>query len=153
VRASLFFTGYATPMNLYVGSIVLTVAANAAYHLLNKSIAPGAHPFASLVATYGTGLLLSVTVLAVSGPQGGAGGLKELNWASYALGAVVVLLEAGFLLAYRAGWKISVAAVYSNVAVGLLLLPIGYLLYRETLTPVNLVGVGLAVIALVLMSR
>ena len=140
-------------MNLYVGSIALTIAGNIAYHLLNKSVAPNAHPFASLVATYGTGLLFSVIVLAFSSSQGVAGGLKELNWASYVLGLVVVLLEVGFLLAYRAGWKISVAAVYSNVAVGLLLLPIGYLFYREALTATNLAGILLAVVALVLMVR
>jgi drug/metabolite transporter (DMT)-like permease len=140
-------------MNLYVGSIALTIAGNIGYHLLNKSVAPNAHPFASLVATYGTGLLFSLAVLAAHAPQGVAGGLRELNWASYVLGLVVVLLEVGFLLAYRAGWKISVAAVYSNVAVGLLLLPIGYLFYRETMTTTNVVGVGMAVVALVLMSR
>lgn len=140
-------------MNLYVGSIALTIAGNIAYHVLNKSVAPNAHPFASLVATYAVGFAASMVVLAVSGPRGIAGGLRDVNWASYALGVVVVLLEAGFLLAYRAGWKISVAAVYSNVAVGLLLLPIGYLLYREALTPTNLAGIVLAVCALVLMSR
>lgn len=140
-------------MNLYVGSIALTIAGNIAYHLLNKTVAPHAHPFASLVATYGTGLLFSVVVLAVTAPRGVANGLKELNWASYALGGVVVLLEVGFLLAYRAGWRISVAAVYSNVAVGLLLLPIGYLFYREALSATNVVGIALAVVALMLMSR
>ena len=70
------------------------------------------------MATYGVGFVFSMAVLAVSEPRGIGGGLKELNWASYALGLVVVLLEVGFLLAYRAGWKISLAAVYSNVAVG-----------------------------------
>lgn len=140
-------------MNLYVGSIALTIAGNVAYHLLNKSIAPAAHPFASLVATYGVGFLFSLAVVAFTAPQGVVGGLKGLNWASYSLGVVVVLLEVGFLLAYRAGWKVNVAAVYSNVAVGLLLLPIGYLLFRETLTMTNLIGIALAVVALVLMSR
>jgi hypothetical protein len=140
-------------MNLYVGSIALTIAGNIAYHLLNKSVAPNAHPFASLVATYGVGFLVSLAVLAASGSQGVAGGLRQLNWASYVLGFVVVLLEVGFLLAYRAGWRISVAAVYSNVAVGLLLLPIGYVLYREALTATNIVGIALAVVALMLMSR
>jgi hypothetical protein len=140
-------------MNLYVGSIALTIAGNIGYHLLNKSVAPNAHPFASLVATYAIGLLLSLAVLAAHAPQGVSGGLRDLNWASYALGAIVVLLELGFLLAYRAGWRISVAAVYSNVAVGLLLLPIGFLLYRETMTASNIVGIVLAVVALFLMSR
>jgi hypothetical protein len=140
-------------MNLYVGSIALTIAGNIAYHLLNKSVAPDAHPFASLVATYGVGFVASLVVFASTAPQGVVRGLRELNWASFALGLVVVSLEVGFLLAYRAGWKISVAAVYSNVAVGLLLLPIGMWLYREALTATNAAGIVLAVVALILMSR
>ena len=140
-------------MNLYVGSIGLTIAGNIAYHLLNKSVAPNAHPFASLVATYGVGLAVSLAVLAIEMKGGVVEGLRHLNWASYALGVVVVLLELGFLLAYRAGWKISAAALYSNVAVGLLLLPIGLLAFRESLTAANAAGVVLAVVSLVLMTR
>ena len=140
-------------MNLYVGSIGLTIAGNIAYHLLNKSVAPNAHPFASLVATYGVGLAVSLAVLTIEVKGGVAEGLRHLNWASYALGVVVVLLELGFLLAYRAGWKISAAALYSNVAVGLLLLPIGLLAFRESLTAANAAGIVLAVVSLVLMTR
>ena len=140
-------------MNLYAGSIALTVVGNIAYHLLNKSVAPQAHPFASLVATYGIAFLVSTAVLAFDTPRGVGASVRELNWASYALGVVVVSLEVGFLLAYRAGWKISVAAVYSNVAVGLLLLPIGYMLYREALTWTNVTGIVLAVISLALMTK
>jgi hypothetical protein len=140
-------------MNLYVGSIALTIGGNIAYHLLNKSLAPNAHPFASLVATYGVGLTVSLLVLAADAKAGVGAGLRELNWASYALGVFVVLLELGFLLAYRAGWKVSVAAVYSNVAVGLLLLPIGVLAFRETLSAANAAGIVLAVVSLVLMTR
>lgn len=140
-------------MNLYVGSIALTIAGNIAYHLLNKSVAPNAHPFASLVATYGVGLAVSLLVLLVDARGAVGAGLRGLNWASYALGAVVVLLELGFLLAYRAGWKVSAAAVYSNVAVGLLLLPIGLLAYRESLSGANAAGIVLAVASLVLMTR
>jgi len=140
-------------MNLYAGSIALTIAGNIAYHLLNKSVAPGAHPFASLVATYGIGFLASLAVLTATARTTVLADLGELNWASYALGVVVVSLEVGFLLAYRAGWRINMAALYSNVAVGLLLLPIGALLYRETLSATNALGVALAVAALVLMNR
>lgn len=140
-------------MNLYVGSIALTIGGNIAYHLLNKSLAPNAHPFASLVATYGVALTVSLLVLTADAKAGVGAGLRELNWASYALGVFVVLLELGFLLAYRAGWKVSVAAVYSNVAVGLLLLPIGVLAYRETLSAANAAGIVLAVVSLVLMTR
>ena len=140
-------------MNPYRLSLAMTVAGNVGYHLLNKSVAPNAHPFASLVATYAVGLLVALAVLAFDTPRGIVPAMRQLNWASYVLGAVVVSLELGFLLAYRAGWHVSVAALYANVAVGILLIPIGTVLYRETLTYSQGAGIALAVVSLVLMSR
>ncbi|HEV8317528.1 MAG TPA: hypothetical protein VGQ10_08970 [Vicinamibacterales bacterium] len=140
-------------MDLYTLSLAMTIAGNVGYHLLNKTVAPAAHPFASLVATYTVGLVIALGVLAYDAPRGIAVSLRELNWASYALGAVVISLEVGFLLVYRAGWRVSVAALYSNVAVGLLLIPIGTLLYRETLTISQGAGIVLAIVSLILMSR
>jgi drug/metabolite transporter (DMT)-like permease len=140
-------------MDLYTLSLAMTVAGNAGYHLLNKSVAPAAHPFASLVATYGVGFVVALAALTFDRRRGIVAEWRELNWASYLLGVVVVSLELGFLLAYRAGWQVSIAAVYSNVAVGVLLIPIGVLLYRETLTVNQGAGIVLAVAGLVLMSR
>lgn len=140
-------------MDLYTLSLAMTVAGNVGYHLLNKSVAPGAHPFASLVATYAVALVVALAVLTFDARRGILADLRELNWASYMLGAVVVSLELGFLLVYRAGWQVSIAALYSNVAVGLLLIPIGVLLYQETLTFNQGAGIVLAVAGLVLMSR
>jgi hypothetical protein len=140
-------------MDLYTISLAMTIAGNVGYHLLNKTVAPAAHPFASLVATYTVGLVIALAVLAYDAPRGMAVSLRELNWASYGLGVVVISLEVGFLLAYRAGWQVSVAALYSNVAVGLLLLPVGTLLYRETLTISQGAGIVLAIVSLILMSR
>ena len=140
-------------MDLYTLSLAMTVAGNVGYHLLNKSVAPAAHPFASLVATYGVGFAVALAVLTFDGRRGIVAELRELNWASYTLGGVVVSLELGFLLAYRAGWQVSIAALYSNVAVGVLLIPIGWLLYRETLSVNQGAGIVLAVAGLVLLSR
>ena len=64
------------------------------------------------------------------------------------LAIVVVGLEVGFLLAYRAGWNISLAAIVSNASLTLLLIPIGMLLFRERPTPVNLIGVAICVAGL-----
>jgi drug/metabolite transporter (DMT)-like permease len=77
---------------------------------------------------------------------------QQLNWASVGLGVTLVGLELGFLLAYRLGWSVSLAGLASNATVSVLLLPVGYLLFRERLTPLNLAGVVVAVIGLVLMN-
>jgi len=62
------------------------------------------------------------------------------------------LLEVGFLLAYRAGWNLSLASLASNATAALLLLPIGVLLFRDRPSAVNLMGVAVCLLGLVLIN-
>src|SRR5881275_2104180 len=71
--------------------------------------------------------------------------LKELNWATYVVGLSIVGVELAILLAYRAGWRISLASVVANVATALLLVIIGVL--RPVHRPQQL-GAGLPVLKL-----
>jgi drug/metabolite transporter (DMT)-like permease len=79
--------------------------------------------------------------------------VRKVGWPSVALGAVIVGLELGFLLAYRAGWNLSLASLVSNTTVALLLIPVGLLLFKEELKPVHIVGVLLALVGLVLVGQ
>ena len=138
---------------MYYAAIALTVAANVGYHIFQKSIRPEASPAISLVITYAVALLVSAVLVPVLGsPRSLSAALAQTNWASYALGVAIVGLEIGFLLAYRAGWDIGLAAPYSNVAVAVVLLPIGALAFGDQLTLRKLAGFGLAVAGLVLLS-
>lgn len=141
-------------MWLYFFSIGLTVLANVLYHLFQKSISSQVNPFISLIATYFTAIIFSALCLPfyLKG-QHILAAFKELNWASYALGIAIVGLEFGFLLAYRSGWDLNRAALFSNVAVTLILIPIGTVLFTESLSIVNTVGIGLSVIGLILMNH
>jgi multidrug transporter EmrE-like cation transporter len=78
--------------------------------------------------------------------------VKKLNWASYALAFALVGLEVGFLLAYRAGWNVSTAAIIVNVAATVLLVPVGILLFKERLSPVNILGIVVCVAGLVMVN-
>ena len=51
--------------------------------------------------------------------------LKQLNWASIGLAIAIVGIEFGFLLTYRAGWHLGIAAVLVNVVASLILVPGG----------------------------
>jgi drug/metabolite transporter (DMT)-like permease len=143
-------------MNLYAGSMILTVAANVAYHLCQRSISVKANPLVSLLVTYAVALLATCAALPFF-PGEAAGPwpvqLRAVNWASYALGAAVVGLELGFLLAYRAGWRVGIAALYSNAAVTLLLIPAGYLVFQERLDFRKALGIALAGGGLWLLGR
>ncbi|KLU59017.1 EamA-like transporter family protein [Peptococcaceae bacterium CEB3] len=141
-------------MALYFFSIGLTVLSNVLYQLFQKSISPQVNPFVSLIITYSTAIIFSAICLPfyLKG-QSILLSFKELNWASYALGIAIVGLEFGFLLAYRAGWNLNRASLFSSVAVTLLLIPVGAMLFREKLNIINIIGIGFSVIGLVLMNH
>jgi len=79
--------------------------------------------------------------------------LKLSNWAVFTLGVAAALIELGFLLAYRAGWKISMAAVATNAAAAIALVPIGILAFKDQLSVRNILGLLFCVLGLVLVMR
>lgn len=139
---------------LYYFSVGLTVVSNVLYHVFLKVTPASVNPILSLLVTYLTAATLTAMLyLFYPGKEASVlAGLKELNWASYALGLAIVGLEVGFILAYRAGWNISLAALISSTMVSLLLIPVGLLLFREGLTMVQALGMALCLAGLVLVN-
>ena len=136
------------------GSIALVVAGNVAYHLGLKVVPREVHPLAPLLVLFTTSAL---TVLAAwplfARSVSLRGEIGKLNWAPFAVGAAIVAIELGFLLAYRAGWKISTAPVTANIAVAVVLVAIGLVVFRESLTPSRLAGIALCLAGLWLLNR
>lgn len=133
--------------------ILLSVVANVVYHLAQRSIPKDANPLASLVASYLVALVLTLALMPIfPATEGFRATWRRLNWGSYAIGATIVAIELAFLLAYRIGWRISVAAVTANVAVALVLLPVGLFAFRDRFTAVNGLGFLLCLAGLVLLS-
>ncbi len=132
--------------------IALTALATTVYHVAQKSIPAGANAVVSLVMTYVTALVVSLAALPLA--AGGGVPLRQavasLNWGSYGVGASIVAVELGVLLAYRAGWRISLASVVANVATALLLVGVGVVAYREQLAARQVVGLLLCLVGLVL---
>ena len=100
--------------------ILIVVGANTFYHICAKSTPENANAFASLAITYGVGGL--------------AGELGKTNWTAWVLGIAVVGLEFGNICLYRAGWKVSVGSLIANITLACVLLAVGLLLYHETIT-------------------
>lgn len=138
---------------IYYLSIALTVASNVLYHVFLKLLPQHVHPLFALIVTYLTAAG-ATSLLYCFSPQKLPllDHLRELNWASYALGVAIIGLEIGFLLAYRSGWDISMAGLVSSTAVAVLLIPVGVLFFQETMSGVNLLGVLLCLAGLVLVN-
>ena len=106
-------------MGTYYMSIAIVVLSNLFYHVFQKSIPQQFNPFISLVITYITAIVFSLILFPFYNTNITLAEHFRLSlWPSVALGFAIVGLEIGFLLAYRAGWDISIAAVFSNISVG-----------------------------------
>lgn len=80
--------------------------------------------------------------------RGRFSGTLETQLTAPTLGLAVVALEVGYILTYRAGWKINTASLVTNIALAILLLFIGFLFYGEPITGRKLLGVVICCIGL-----
>ena len=134
--------------------ILVVVTANTMYNISSKSTPHSLNPLASLSLTYFVAMIASILLFLTTSSQKNI--LLEWsrsNWASYVLGLAVVGLEFGFLYVYRAGWKISTAHLVASIMLAVVLLLVGVFLFRETLTPRQLVGLVVCGAGLALLAR
>jgi uncharacterized membrane protein len=141
-------------MTSFYVPVVLTVVAMLFYHFSQKSIPKEINPFHATMIAYAVGIVLcAVFAWSYPGKKSVVDSLRESNWAVFVLGAAAAGIELGFLLAYRAGWRISVAALTTNVAATVLLIPIGILIFKEHLSLRNILGIIFCVLGLILVVR
>ena len=143
-----------TTIRTFYFPLCLAVGGMLFYHLAQKSIPRGINPFYATIIAYTVGIvMLAVCALTLPGNKSFVSSIRESNWAVFVVGAAAACIEVGFLLAYRSGWKISVAAVATNVAVTLMLVPIGIVIFKDHLSLRNVLGLIFCVLGLVLVVR
>lgn len=141
-------------MFMYIFSIVLVVVSNVMYHLCQKSTPQKANPFSALIVTYLTAAFVSfIAFHFYKTDKGLFQSFKDLNWTSIALGFCVIGLEFGYLMAYRAGWNISVGSLVANIFLALILIPAGILFYKEGFDFNKILGAIFCIAGLVLINR
>jgi drug/metabolite transporter (DMT)-like permease len=140
-------------VNSFLIAIALAVLGSTLYHIFQKNIPPAANPALVLAVTYTVAFTGSLLLFAIfpmkSSLQSEVG---HLNAAVLLPGMAILAIEAGFLLAYRSGWNINIASLTVNLVVALLLIPVGLVLYKETLSTLKIAGIVVCVIGLVLIN-
>lgn len=140
-------------MFLFYFSIALATLCSILYHVVQKVTPVDANPALTLAVTYSTGAILSLGLLFFYPLKDGlSASFKQLNWTSVALGVVLVGLELGFLLAYRANWNLSYAALVANIIVALVFIPVGIWVFKEKVTVTNVLGMVVCVVGLVMIN-
>ena len=140
-------------MFLFYFSITLAIASSALYHFVAKSTPSNVNFTVSLLVTYAVAFV--VTLLGFfffPATKGIAAEIKQLNWASIGLAIAIVGIEFGFLLTYRSGWNLGIAAVLVNVVASLILVPVAILVFKDRVSWVNILGILVCLAGLVMLN-
>jgi len=141
------------PMFLFYFSITLAICSSALYHFVAKSTPPNVNFTVSLLVTYAVAFVVTLIGFFFFPVTGGIKAeLAKLNWASIGLAVAIVGIEYGFLLTYRAGWNLGIAAVLVNVVASLILIPVAIFVFKDKLTWVNIMGIFVCLIGLLMLN-
>lgn len=141
-----------SPMFLFYFSISLAIASSALYHFVAKSTPANVNFTVSLLVTYAVAFVVTLFTFFVFPTKDVLAELKQLNWASIGLAIAIVGIEFGFLLTYRAGWNLGIAAVLVNVVASLILVPVAILVFKDKISWINIAGIFICLVGLVMLN-
>lgn len=140
-------------MFLFYFSITLAIASSALYHFTAKSTPSNVNFTVSLLVTYAAAFaVVLLTFIFFPIKNGLVFELKLLNWASIGLALAIVGIEFGFLLTYRSGWNLGIAAVLVNVVASLILVPVAILVFKDKISWINILGIFVCLAGLVMLN-
>ena len=133
--------------------ILIIVCSNVLYNVCAKSTAQNVNAFAALSVTYAVAAAFSLAIFFITAKNKHYfAELSKANWATLALGLVIVGLEIGYILAYRNGWKMNTVSVTANIILAVALIFVSLIFYKETITPRQIAGIAVCAGGLALIS-
>jgi drug/metabolite transporter (DMT)-like permease len=142
-------------MVAYIWPIALIVLSNLFYNICAKSFPYALNPFAALTITYVVAALLALIMYFLTKDEK-SGLLLEYakaNWVPFVFGLCLLGLEAGFIYTFKAGWPISSAYIVTSAFLSILLIVVGFLLYKEPISWNKIVGVAVCLLGLWIINR
>ena len=137
---------YFPPILIVVGMIV--------YQVSQKSTDQTANPFIVVIMAYLIGILACIGGYFLIPKQDAAlmPMMRTVIWSALGIGLGAAAIEIGFMLAYRAGWNLNILPLSVTVCGAVLLILIGMLTFRETLSTEKIIGTLLCIGGLVLIT-
>ena len=138
----------------YIWPLLVVVGANTIYNISAKSTPTDVNSFASLAVSYAMGMALSLVMFFITSENKNLiAELSKTNWTALALGVAIVALEFGYVCLYRVGWNISIGTLVANISLACVLLVVGILLYKETVSIKQIIGMVISAIGLFLVVK
>lgn len=134
--------------------ILVVVLGNVFYHLGQRAVPAGANPVVATLAAYLAAFVMTIaTIPFLARDVVWRSAFTSLNSSTLFVALGAVMVEIGFLLAYRAGWSISNVSITANAILSVVLLGIAALAFREPVSATRVLGVGVCLGGLWLVTR
>lgn len=138
----------------YYWPIILIVGSNVCYHISAKSMPASINPLASLGVAYITSAILAFLLYFLTSPvKNLATEYGSLNWVPFILGISIVGLEFGSIYMYKVGWNISIGSLVANISLAVILIIVGVMFFKETITTEKIIGMLLCLGGLILINK
>jgi drug/metabolite transporter (DMT)-like permease len=137
---------FLTPILIVTGLVV--------YQLAQKSTDQNANPFVVVIMAYLIGIAACIGGYFLFPRQDTElmPMVRTVIWSAVGIGLGAAAIEIGFMLAYRAGWNLSLLPVSVNVCGAVLLILIGLMAFRESLSVEKVIGLLMCIGGLVLIT-
>lgn len=134
--------------------IATILIAHTIYQISAKSVPAAMDPFAAVFFNYVVAMAASFVLWMVLGQDRSiTGQLEKMNWAPVAMALAITAVEVASVFMYKLGWNISLGSTIANIALAIVLVIVGVLVYKEVVTANQLIGIGLCIAGLIVMNR
>lgn len=134
----------------YFTPLFTVIICNLCYQLISKNLSADINPFMGLVATYGIACSICIVLFLLTNKAPIIEEITKINLSNILLGIVLVGIEAGYIIMYRKGWKLSTGSLIVNITLSILLIIVGLIFFKENLTFPKLMGTVLCLIGAIL---
>jgi hypothetical protein len=132
--------------------LMLMVATYVGYQVMLKLPTAGVNALAFQTFAYFAAFVIAAGVWVTNRDLGSNKlPLRDMGIA-IVFGAIVVALEFGYISAYRLGWPVNLTGTMVNVITAMVMIPIGFALFREGLSLINAAGLVLCCVGLAMLA-
>jgi drug/metabolite transporter (DMT)-like permease len=133
-------------------ALLIALAGNLLYHLVMRSAPKSIGAFSFLAVAYLVAGLVSLGI-AMRYEAFTVGSLSRvMHPSAFGIALAALVIEAGYLIAYRNGAAIGSASLLVNATVAVLLAIVGYVAFREKLSAQAIVGIVITAVGVLTLA-
>ncbi len=138
---------------LYYFPIAFIVLSNVLYDISAKEFPETINAQAGMAFYYLAAAIISIVLFYITSENKNfLKELKKINLATFTLAIGCTGLDLGYVLAFRAGWDISVASLICNILIAVALIVVGMFFFKEVINKNHVKGILLCMTGFVLIT-